>query len=187
MKKFVLSLIVVASIIVLAGCGSKEEGNNSTTDKGNTIVVYFSATGTTKKVAQRIASLSNSDIIEIVPKEKYKSEDLTYDSNSRANIEQKDKSVRPAIDNNIDISVYDTIYLGYPIWFGYAPKIIFTFIDTHDFTGKTVIPFCTSGNTDIGNSVKALRSNYSDLNLKDGKRFTADDSDKEIEEFLKKY
>ena len=154
-------------------------------ENSNSVVIYFSATGTTKKVAERIAAKSNSDIIEIIPKKKYKSEDLDYNGDCRANREQNDSSARPEIENTIDITKYNTIYLGYPIWWGTNPKIILTLLDTYDFMGKTIIPFCTSGSTGISDSVTDLRNYNSNLIIKDGQRFSSSDSDEVIDTFVK--
>lgn len=192
-KKIVLSLIVLLALFTITGCGTKNEttnnfsSNNSSNEikeNSKSVVLYFSATGTTKSIAERIATQSNSDIIEIIPKEKYKSEDLNYNSDCRANREQNDSKARPEIENTIDISKYDTIYLGYPIWWGTNPKIILTLLDKYDFTGKTIIPFCTSGSTEISNSVGDLRNYNSKLNIKDGKRFSSNDSDDVIKDFI---
>lgn len=188
-KKISLSFLILLIVFIITGCVTKNDTKNNNTDnvtkeKRSSVVLYFSATGTTKSIAERIAKESNSDIIEIIPKEKYKSEDLNYNSDCRANREQKDSKARPEIENNIDISKYDTIYLGYPIWWGTNPKIILTLLDTYDFTDKTIIPFCTSGSSDIKDSVDDLR-NYNDkLNIKDGKRFSSNDSDEIIKEFV---
>ena len=152
----------------------------------NSLVLYFSATGTTKGIAERIATISNSDIIEIIPKERYKDEDLDYNSDCRANREQNDSSSRPEIENTIDISKYDTIYLGYPIWWGTNPRIILTLLDTYDFNNKTIIPFCTSGSSGISESVSELRNYKPNLVIKDGKRFSSSDSDEVIKEFINK-
>ena len=122
-KKIFLSLLVVLALFTITGCGTKNETANNSNNSSNeikknskSVVLYFSATGTTKSIAARIATQSNSDIIEIIPKEKYKSEDLNYNSDCRANREQNDSKARPEIENTIDITKYDTIYLGYPIW-----------------------------------------------------------------------
>ena len=189
-KKILLSLLALVTLFTITGCGTKEESTNKSNsnkevkENNNSVVLYFSATGTTKSIAERIASKSGSDIIEIMPKEKYKSEDLNYNSDCRANREQNDSKARPEIENSIDISKYDTIYLGYPIWWGTNPKIILTLLDTYDFTGKNIIPFCTSGSTGISGSVSDLRNYNSNLNIKDGKRFSADASDDDINEFI---
>ena len=190
-KKIVLSLLVLMALFTITGCGTKNETANNSNNSSNeikknskSVVLYFSATGTTKSIAERIAKQSNSDIIEIIPKEKYKSEDLNYNSDCRANREQNDSKARPEIENTIDITKYDTIYLGYPIWWGTNPKIILTLLDKYDFTGKTIIPFCTSGSTGISNSVGDLRNYNSKLNIKDGKRFSSNDSDDVIKDFI---
>ena len=155
-KKIILSVFTLLALFTLTGCGSKKEsGNTEVKTNSGSVVLYFSATGTTKKIAERISRELNSDIIEIIPKEEYKEEDLDYNSDCRANREQNDSSARPEIKNRIDISKYDTIYLGYPIWWGTNPKIILTLLDSYDFAGKTIIPFCTSGSTDISDSVKS--------------------------------
>lgn len=197
MKKLILSLFVILTIFTITACKKeekKEEQNNNNQEQkeevktnGNSVVLYFSATGTTKKIAERIADKSGSDIIEIVPKEEYKSVDLNYNSDCRANREQKDSKARPEIKNTIDLSNYDTIFLGYPIWWGTNPKIILTLLDTYDLTNKIIIPFCTSGSTGIEGSVNDLRNYNSKLNIKDGKRFSSSDSDEVIIEFINKY
>lgn len=184
-RKRIIVLFIVLSIFLINGCGKSNESskrNNEIKPNNNSVILYFSATGITKKIAERIAGESNSDIIEIIPKEEYKPEDLNYNNDCRANREQNDSKSRPEIKNTIDISKYDTIYLGYPIWWGTNPKIILTLLDTYDFTNKTIIPFCTSGSTEISKSVNDLRNYNNKLNIKDGKRFSADDSDEIIKQ-----
>ncbi len=190
-KKILISLLVVILLLLTACVNNKESkntnnttNNNETKQNNNSVVVYFSATGNTEKIAKRIAKLSKSDIIEIIPQDKYEKKDLDYNSDCRANREQNDSKARPKIKNKIDINKYDTIYLGYPIWWGTNPKIILTLLDTYDFTDKTIIPFCTSGSTDISGSVNDLRNYNNKLNIKDGKRFSIDDSDKTLKEFI---
>jgi len=190
MKKILLSIFILITLFSFSGCGKKEnnkEDNNKEQEiinNSNSAVIYFSATGTTKTIAERIASLSKSDLIEIVPEDAYTSKDLEYNSDCRANREQNDINARPKIKNKIDISKYDIIYLGYPIWWGTNPKIILTLLDSYDFTGKVIIPFCTSGSTGIENSVNNLRSYNSNLNIKDGKRFSSIDKDDVIIKFI---
>ena len=186
-RKIILSLFILLSVCLITGCGKNNESNKNNhevKDNSKSVVLYFSATGTTKKIAERIAKESNSDIIEIIPKEEYKKEDLDYNNNCRANREQNDSKARPEIKNTIDISKYDNIYLGYPIWWGTNPKIILTLLDTYDFTNKTIIPFCTSGSTGISGSVNDLRNYNNKLNIKDGKRFSQNDSDEIIKDFI---
>ena len=118
------------------------------------LVVYFSATGTTKGVAERIAKITDADIYEIVPAEPYSDADLNWnDKNSRTTHEQNDKSSRPEIaGDKISLEGYTTIYIGFPIWWGEEPRIMDTFAESYDFTGITLIPFCTSGGSGIGRS-----------------------------------
>ena len=140
-------------------------------------VVYFSATGTTKQVAEYIKEEVNADIFEIVPKQKYSSADLNWnDNSSRSTKEQNDKNARPEIENSIDVSSYDVIFIGYPIWWGDTPRIIQTFMESHELSGKTMIPFCTSGGTGISMSEKTLNS-YSGINWLSGKRLSTSKND----------
>ena len=141
-------------------------------------IIYFSATGTTRKVAGYIKEVTGGDLIEIMPKEKYTDNDLNYNnSNSRATKEQNDSSARPEIANTIDANSYDVIYLGYPIWWGDAPRIILTFLDEANLSGKTVIPFCTSGSSGISTSVNYFKNNYKNVNWLDGKRLNSSQSE----------
>ena len=186
-RKLIICLFVLFCVSLITGCGKTSESsgkNNETKINGNSVVIYFSATGTTKTIAEKISRISNSDIIEIIPKEEYKPEDLNYNSDCRANREQNDNNSRPEIKNIIDISKYDTIFLGYPIWWGTNPRIILTLLDTYDFTNKTIIPFCTSGSTEISRSVNDLRNYNNKLTIRDGKRFNANDSDDIIKDFI---
>ncbi len=185
MKKNVLLIVLVIILFfTIVGCSVQKEKNDNANSNNKSVVLYFSATGTTKKIAERIARESKSDIIKIIPEEEYKKEDLNYNSDCRANREQNDSKSRPKIKNAIDINKYDTIYLGYPIWWGTNPKIILTLLDTYDFTNKIIIPFCTSGSTEISGSVENLRKYNPNLNIKDGKRFSTNDSDEVIKEFI---
>ena len=153
-------------------------GNRETSDRQKIAIIYFSATGTTKKVAGYIKELTGGDLIEIVPKDKYTDSDLNYNnSNSRSTREQNDSSVRPEISNTIDTDSYDVIYLGYPIWWGDAPRIILTFLDESNLSGKTVIPFCTSGSSGIATSVNYFKNNYKNVNWLDGKRLSSSQSE----------
>ena len=187
-KRTIIGLFILLSICMITGCTKKEEPEKKNIiTNGDSAVIYFSATGTTEKIAQRIAEYSKSDLIEIIPKEEYTKQDLDYNKDCRANKEQSDSEARPEIKNKIDISTYNTIYLGYPIWWGTNPKIILTLLDTYDFTGKTIIPFCTSGSTDISDSVNDLRNYNSNLTIKDGKRFSSTDDDNVIKDFINNY
>lgn len=143
---------------------------------GNTVlVVYFSATGTTKGVAEQIASVTGADTYEILAAQTYKADDLNWhDQNSRTTLEQNDKSVRPAIGSEtISLDGYSTIYIGYPIWWGEEPRIMDTFVESYDFSGKIVIPFCTSGGSGIGASGANLATNAGSGNWLEGARLSS--------------
>ena len=135
-----------------------------------TLVAVFSASGVTKRVGEEIARVSGGDFYEIVPKEKYTSADLNYMNNkSRSSVEMNDPSARPEIAGRVsDMESYDTVIIGFPIWWGVAPRIIETFLESYDFSGKTIIPFCTSGGSGVGRSDTALHRNVSG-NVKWGK------------------
>lgn len=151
----------------------------------NSAVLYFSATGTTEKVANYISEITSSEIIEIIPVEEYTNDDLDYNNdNSRANKEQNDTTIRPEIKNELDIKQYDVIYLGYPIWWGDVPKIILTAMENNDFSGKTIIPFCTSGGSDISTSIRTLKQYHS--KILNGKRFSANTNKREVESWINK-
>ena len=158
----------------------------NTEKTSKSLVVYFSATGNTKALAEKIASQSGSDIFEIVPEEKYTSEDLNYNnSDCRANKEQNDESARPAISGEVkNIENYDTVFIGYPIWWGTMPKIINTFLETYDLSGKTVMPFCTSGGSGISSSVTAIKNAWPGADVKDGLRGSSGTDAAEIEKWL---
>lgn len=151
------------------------------------LVVYFSATGTTKPLAEYVAEILKADLYEIVPEDPYTEEDLAYYTNGRADQEQNDSSARPAISGGVEnIEEYDTIFLGYPIWHGQAPRIISTFLESYDFSEKTIIPFCTSHSSGIGSSADNLHSLCSDsTEWLEGKRFAGETSRGTIEEWLR--
>ena len=134
------------------------------------LVAVFSASGVTKLVGREIARISGGDFFEIVPAEKYTNADLNYmNSRSRSSVEMNDPSARPEIANKVsDMDSYDNVIIGFPIWWGVAPRIIETFLESYDFSGKTIIPFCTSGGSGVGRSDTALHKNVSG-NVKWGK------------------
>ena len=135
------------------------------------LVAFFSANGTTKKVAQMIADTGNYDLYEITPKEAYTKADLNWmDKKSRSSVEMNDKSFRPEIINtDIDMSIYDEIIVGFPIWWYVAPTIINTFLETFDFSGKKIVLFATSGGSGFGNTVKELQPSAKDADIVEGK------------------
>ena len=127
------------------------------------LVAVYSASGVTKRVGEEIAKISGGDFFEIVPKEIYTSDDLNWmNKNSRSSVEMNDPSARPEINGKVeDMDSYDTAIIGFPIWWGIAPRIIETFLESYDFSGKTIIPFCTSGGSGVGRSDSALHKNVS--------------------------
>lgn len=141
--------------------------------KSKTVFVYFSATGITENMAKKAASEMGADIIEIQPVHKYTDADLNWhDKKSRSTIECNDKSCRPEIANKIDISAYDTLVLCYPIWWSYAPKIVYTFVESQNWNGKNLITLCTSGGSGLGRSGSDLAKYAKGASYKGGKDFT---------------
>ena len=140
---------------------------------GKKLVAYFSASGTTRKIAEMIAKVSEADLYEITPKQPYSKADLNWmDKKSRSSVEMNDKKIRPELaDNTIDISGYDEIILGFPIWWYVAPTIINTFLESYDFSGKKIVLFATSGGSGFGNTVSELKPSAPDAEIVEGKVF----------------
>lgn len=153
---------------------------------GCALVVYFSCTNTTKGIADRIVEVTDAATWRINPEVAYTSEDLNYNnSSSRANREQNDPSARPAIKGKCEnLADYDVVFLGYPIWWGKAPKVIFTFLESHDLAGKTVVPFCTSHSSGIGSSDTDLHRLAAGAEWKQGRRFGGSESKETIEKWI---
>lgn len=154
----------------------------------NTLVAYFSTSGRTSNAAKKISQYLKADSFEIIPVKPYTVADLNWnDSNSRTTIEGKNPSIRPEIQTQIEMKQYDTIYLGYPIWWYRAPNIINTFLESYDFSNKKVILFATSGGSGFEKSVDHLLSSVSDTTvLKEGKLVRSKITNEEIEELIKK-
>ena len=149
------------------------------------LVVYFSATGTTRGIAEKIASLTGSELVEILPAQPYTTEDLNYnDHTTRATVEQNTPEARPEIANDISLEGYTTVYLGYPIWWGQAPRIMSTFVESHDFTGITVIPFCTSGSSGAGRTGETLGEQAGTGTFLSSTRFSASVSDADLQSWI---
>ncbi len=150
------------------------------------LVAYFSATGTTKGVAERIAAVTGGDLYEILAAEPYSADDLNYnDRNSRSTKEQNDKSVRPGIGSEeISLEGYTTIYLGFPIWWGEEPRILDTFVEKYSFEGITVIPFCTSGGSGIGRSGPNMEALAGSGTWLEGKRFSGNVSEADLQSWI---
>jgi len=156
MKKLILTLLIGG--FIMTGLSAK------------TAFVYFSATGTTERMAKNAAKEMGADIFEIQPVHKYTDADLNWQSLS--SIECNDPKSRPAIANKIDISGYDTVVVCYPIWWAYAPKIVYTFVESHNWSGKKMITLCTSGGSGLGRSGTDLSKFAKGVDFKGGKDFT---------------
>lgn len=187
-------IVLLTLLLVLTGCHKAEpqqpeepgQNNDPVQVEDKVLVVYFSATGTTEKIAEKIAEITGGELVRIIPKEQYSSEDLKYsDKTSRATVEQNDKSVRPEIANDISLEGCKILYLGYPIWWGQAPRILDTFVESHDFSGITVIPFCTSGSSDIGTSDDYLARLAKTGNWLQGRRFSGNTTKETLESWIK--
>ena len=162
------------------------EVTESPEENGGTLVVYFSATGTTKGVAEKIAGITGADTYEIKAAQEYTDADLNWnDSSSRSTKEQNDSSARPEIGSDaVSLDGYTTIYIGYPIWWGEEPRIMDTFVESYNFDGITLIPFCTSGGSGIGRSGQNLADNAGSGTWLDGKRFDGGVSENELKSWI---
>ena len=166
--KLKIAIMAVLAMISASACSqSKTNGNMD----NKILVAYFSATGTTRQVAEKLAKVTGADICEIAPSQPYTAADLNWhDPQSRSSVEMNDPQSRPAIKAiKEDVKGYDVIFIGYPIWWDLAPRAVDTFIESNDMTGKTVIPFATSGGSSITGSVAALKNSYPDIKWTDGK------------------
>ena len=168
MNKILLTL-AAALTFNLAACAQSNKKTDMNGQK--TLVAYFSATGTTARAARQIAQLTGGELYAITPKQAYTSDDLNWnDRQSRSSVEMNDAQSRPELNGlkgNIDS--YDVVFIGYPIWWDEAPRIINSFIESHHLQGKKLIPFATSGGSSIDNSIKRLKKTYSDLNWRPGR------------------
>ena len=183
MKKLLSTVGIISMIFLLSACGSQRTADDQTgsasasqsssaqnsaaiqqpetkEDETNILVAYFSATVNTKALAEFAADAVHADIYEIVPETPYTDEDLDYGNDqSRTSLEMNDAHARPAISGGVEnMEQYDILLMGYPIWWGQAPRIISTFLESYDFGGKTIVPFCTSGSSDIGSSAQNLHA-----------------------------
>lgn len=162
------------------------EGDGDGTDKtGNVLIAYFSCTNTTAGLAATIATETNGKLYEIVPAIPYTADDLKYYTDCRADREQADATCRPKISGKIsDIENYDIVFIGYPIWHGQAPKIIYTFLESYDFSGKTIIPFCTSASSGLGSSASNLHALAPNAEWKSGQRFSGGTNEPTIKSWI---
>lgn len=151
------------------------------------LVAYFSASGNTQRLSKKLADVIGADIFEIEPAVPYSNADLDWtNEKSRSSLEMKDVSSRPQIANKLEnINDYNIIFVGFPIWWYIAPTIINTFLEQYDLTGKTIIPFATSGSSDMGDTNMFLKNSCKGATLLEGKRFSANASEKELEFWIK--
>jgi flavodoxin len=202
-KKLFVILLIILTMGVMSACGSsgseeqgeaesqpesaaEESADAVATDSGDTMVIYFSVTGNTEGVAETIAQITGADMYKIEAAEPYTDADIDYNNDSsRASVEQDDPTARPAFAGEVpSLEGVNTVYLGYPIWFGQEPRIMDTFVETVDFDGVTVIPFCTSGSSDIGDSGKTLEQNAGSGTWLEGQRFDAGASEDELRAWI---
>ena len=204
MKKWIAILLIAMMTLNVTGCSNKDteleaqvsqpaetaqtetaETSEETVDK-KILVAYFSATGTTKGVAEKIAKLTGADLYEIVPQEPYITEDLNYNnSTSRSTSEQNDKSARPEIGSeDVSMEEYSRVYLGFPIWWGEEPRILDSFVEKYSFEGITAIPFCTSGGSGIGRSGPNMEELAGSGEWLEGKRFNGNVSEDDLQSWI---
>lgn len=173
-----------ASSVSSSSAAASSEAASTVTTTGKTLVVYFSATGTTQGVAQTIADTVGADLFEVVPSDPYTSDDLTWTNNdSRVSREHNDEDLRAVALESTDVDGwddYDTVFIGYPIWWGIAAWPMSSFVAVNDFTGKTVIPFCTSTSSGIGQSGELLAELADAGTWLDGQRFSRGSSEADI-------
>ena len=174
----------------MVDAASSEEASSVETESedeaGGVLVVYFSATGTTKGVAEKIAAITGADTYEIKAAQEYSDADLNWnDSDSRSTKEQNDSSIRPEIGSEaVSLDGYTTIYIGYPIWWGEEPRIMDTFVESYSFDGITMIPFCTSSSSGIGRSGQNLADNAGSGEWLSGRRFGSGASEDDIRSWI---
>lgn len=195
-KKFLAVVLAVFAAAALTACGSAASSSSSSSaaggsaaaPAGDTLVVYFTNTGHTGEVARKLASATGADLYQIIPEEPYTSEDLDYrNSDSRVMREHRDRSIRPAISGDVDNwNHYKTVFIGYPIWGGEAPDIMYTFVEHHNFDGKIVIPFATSGGSPVGSSGENLAKAAGTGTWKQGEVLSPGDSVQDLTQWVQK-
>ena len=180
-----LKILLLAVLTVFAASACSQNKVKKTMEKKKVLVVYFSATGTTRQVAKQIAKNADADICEIAPAKPYSNAALDWtNKQSRSSVEMNNPMARPEIKAvSVDVSKYDYIFLGYPIWWDLAPRAVNSFIETADLAGKTVIPFATSGSSTIANSVAVLKQSCPNIKWQTGKLLNRV-SEKEMETWV---
>ena len=184
---FVLVCVLLTAMTAFAFTPDTQQAGSTPEPSGkDVLVVYFSATGTTKGVAEKIAAITDADLYEIIAADDYSDADLNWnDRNSRTTLEQNDRSFRTEIGSDpVNLEGYSTIYIGYPIWWGEAPRIMDTFVETYDFEDITLIPFCTSAISGIGRSGKILEENAESGKWLEGRRFGGNVSEDDLRSWI---
>ena len=185
----ILGILIVSAGVVFALNNNTKANADNTTNK-NILVAYFSATGTTKRVAQNLAKATGGDLYEIKPLKTYTNADLNWhDNNSRTSVEMNDPKSRPEIvTGDLSIENYDTIYLGFPIWWGTAPKVVHTFLEKYNFSGKNIIIFATSGSSGLGNTANNLKQSVSKTaTIIEGDVLNSNPSVENLKQWVKKF
>lgn len=170
-------MVLCSCGMMLCSCGgsnSKANANDSTPvadeKDSKVLVAYYSATGTTAKAAEELADATGGTLYEIVPETPYTDEDLDYENeNSRSAIENKNPDMRPAIKTGLDITPYETVYVGFPVWWDKAPLVVYTFLDSYDFTGKKIVVFGTAHSSGLTPSFEGLKKAYPQYDITEGK------------------
>ena len=192
MKKLlfiVLGILIISAGVVFA-LNNNTKANTDTPANKKILVAYFSATGTTKRVAGNLAKATGGDLYEIMPVKAYTNADLNWhDKNSRTSVEMNNPKSRPEIiTGDLSIQDYDTIYLGFPIWWGTAPKVIHTFLEQYDFSGKEIIIFATSGSSGLGNTANTLKQSVSKTaTIVEGDVLNSNPSVEDLKQWVKKF
>lgn len=169
--RYILSMLCALTAFCVSACTQASESTKNNDMDKKRLVVYFSATGTTENVAQKIASVAGADLMEIEPVQPYTDADLNWNNrNSRSSVEMRDPKSRPQMKPATkNVADYDVVFIGYPIWWDLAPTIVNTFIESSDLKGKVVVPFATSGGSGIRHSVSALKTAYPDIDWREGR------------------
>lgn len=196
MRRCLILLVAVGLLWGLAACGEQESAGEAAASgqsiapaagaQSDVLVAYFSATGNTRGIARHLQTILGADLYEITPEEPYTEDDLNYSSDGcRANREQNDPAARPAIAGTVEnMAEYEVVFLGYPIWWGQAPKILYTFLECYDFDGVTIVPFCTSGSSGIGDSADRLAELAPGGHWRSGQRFSGGASEADVADWV---
>lgn len=174
-----LLTVIIGCMALIHATANAQITDDTMNNNSKTLVAYFSATGTTMEAASRLAGLMNADLYEIVPETPYTPADLNWrDKSSRSSLEMADKNSRPAVSGKVEnMAQYDTLFVGFPIWWYIAPTIINTFLEQYDLSGKTIVPFFTSGGSGAGETLKYLKSSAPDAIWKTPKSLNYMDDD----------